>query len=98
MDKELVIEKLQANRPLLETFSVQSIGLFGSVVRGDAGPDSDVDILVEFRPDARIGFFTLSRLQRCLIEIIGRPVDLVTPDALHKRMKIRILEEVVYAL
>ena len=97
MNRQEIIDNIQAHRAILEEFSVKSLSLFGSVVRGEARPDSDVDILVEFEPDARIGFFTFSRLQRRLSEVLGRPVDLVTPDALHKAMKNRILEEAVHA-
>ena len=88
---------MRANRALLEEFSVKSISVFGSVVRDEARPDSDVDILVEFEPGARIGFFTFARLQRRLSDVLERPVDLVTPDALHKAMKNRILKEAVHA-
>jgi hypothetical protein len=98
MNKEQLIQTIQANRALLEEFSVTSISVFGSVVRGEAHPDSDVDILVEFDPDARIGFFAFARLQRRLSDLLGRPVDLVTPDALHKGMKSHILEEAVHAV
>jgi predicted nucleotidyltransferase len=97
MNKQQIIEIIRANRPLLEEFSVKSVSVFGSAMRGEARPDSDVDILVEFEPDARIGFFAFARLQRRLSEILGRPVDLVTPDALHKAMKNRILKEAVHA-
>jgi uncharacterized protein len=96
-DKQQFIETIQANRALLEEFSVKSISIFGSVARGEDRPDSDIDILVEFDPDARIGFFAFARLQRRLSDILGRPVDLVTPDALHKAMKSRILKEAVHA-
>jgi predicted nucleotidyltransferase len=97
MNKQQIIETIQANRVLLEEFSVKSIFVFGSVVRDEARPDSDVDILVEFEPKAKIGFFTFARLQRRLSDILGRPVDLVTQDALHKAMRSRILEEAVHA-
>jgi len=97
MNKQQIIETIQANRVLLEEFSVKSIFVFGSVVRDEARPDSDVDILVEFEPKAKIGFFTFARLQRRLSDILGRPVDLVTQDALHKAMRSRILEEEVHA-
>jgi len=96
--KDEVIEKIQQNRKVLEEFSVRSLSVFGSIVHGDADPDSDVDILVEFEPDAQIGLFAFARLQRRLSEILERPVDLVTPDALHKAMKNSILEEAVHAL
>ena len=96
MNKQQLIETIQDNRALLEEYSVKSISVFGSAVRGEAGPESDVDILVEFNPDARIGFFAFARLQRSLSAVLGKPVDLVTPDALHKTMKSRILEEAVH--
>lgn len=97
MNKHQIIARIKANRALLEEFSVKSISVFGSVVRNESRPESDVDILVEFEPNSRIGFFTFARLQRRLSDILGRPVDLVTPDALHKAMKSRILEEAVHA-
>ena len=97
MDKEKIIEILRENRELLVKFHVQSLSVFGSVARGEAGPDSDIDILVEFEPGARVGLFTFARLQRCLQEILGREVDLATPKALHKALKKNILEEAVHA-
>lgn len=97
MDKEKVIDILRDNRQLLARFHVRSLSVFGSVVRGEAGPDSDVDILVEFDPDAHVGLFEFARLQRCLQEILGRKVDLATPKALHKALKKDILEEAIHA-
>ena len=97
MNKQKLIKMIRANRGLLDEFSVKSISVFGSVVRGEDRPDSDIDILVEFDPNARIGFFAFARLQRRLSDILGRPVDLVTPDALHEAMKSRILKEAVHA-
>jgi len=97
MDKEHVIKILQENRMTLAQFKVRSLSLFGSVARGEAGPDSDVDVLVEFEPGAQIGLFALARLQRYLQEILGSEVDLAIPDALHKALKKDILEEAVHA-
>lgn len=98
MDKEKIIETLRANRELLAQFHVRSLMIFGSVVRGEAGPDSDIDILVEFEPGAHVGLFAFARLQRCLQGLLGRRVDLATPQALHKALKNNILEEAVHAL
>jgi predicted nucleotidyltransferase len=53
------------------------LSLSGSVLRNDFTAESDVDVLVEFRPEARIGFIEHSRLQRNLTELLGRNVDLV---------------------
>ncbi len=97
MDKEKIIAILRENRPLLARYHVRSLSVFGSVVHGKTHPDSDVDILVEFEPDAPVGLFQFARLQRCLEEILGRKVDLATPKALHKALKKDILEEAVHA-
>jgi hypothetical protein len=80
-------------------YKVRKIQLFGSAVRGDFGPESDVDVLVEFEPDARIGFITLSRMQRELSEVLERPVDLVPQDGLKPRIRESVLSsaEVIYA-
>jgi hypothetical protein len=98
MQLEQAVSILEANKDLLKAFHVRSLSVFGSVARGEAGPDSDIDLLVDFEPGARVGFFALARLQRCLSELLGTPVDLVTPDALHKEMRREILEESVHAV
>jgi predicted nucleotidyltransferase len=79
MNPENVIEVLRNNRHALAHFHVRSMPVFGSVARGEAGPDSDIDILVKFKPDAHIGLFAFAKLQRYLQEILGRDVDLATP-------------------
>ena len=88
---------IQENKEMLEDHHVKSIYLFGSIVRGEDKPGSDIDILAEFQPDARVGLFGMARLQRRLSEILGRSVDLTTRDALHKALKDRIIKEAVHA-
>jgi predicted nucleotidyltransferase len=88
---------LKENHAVLKDHHVKALYLFGSVVRGEDKLGSDVDILVEFQPNTRVGLFGLTRLQRRLSEILGRPVDLTTPDALHKVLKDRIIKEAVRA-
>ena len=90
-----IVAKLRAQRTLLESYGVSSLSLFGSVARGEAGEDSDVDLLVEFsRP---IGFFEFVRLKHALEEILGRRVDLATPRSLKPQLRDRILKEAVRA-
>jgi predicted nucleotidyltransferase len=96
MNKQEIIARIQANRALLEKFSVKSISVFGSVVRDELRPDSDVDILVEFHSNARIGLFTFVHLKNQLSDLLGCPVDLVTPDALHPALREDILGEAVH--
>ena len=93
-----IIQILQEHSELLEEFPIKSLSVFGSYARGEANPDSDVDILVEFHPDACVGYFAFARLQKKLSDIIQKPVDLVAPDALHKAMKKQILEDAVHAV
>ena len=62
---------------------IRKLALFGSVLREDFRPDSDVDMLVEFEPDAHHGLFALVRMQSELGEILGREVDLVERSAIE---------------
>lgn len=57
---------------------IRRLSLFGSVLRDDFGPTSDVDVLVEFEPGARVGMIRLGALELELAALLGRPVDLNT--------------------
>jgi uncharacterized protein len=72
---------------------VRRLSLFGSILREDFGPDSDIDILVEFEPGTRMGLIRLSGLEIELGKIIGRKVDLNTPGFLSKYFRDQILAE-----
>ena len=71
---------------------IRSLALFGSALRQDFGSDSDVDLLVEFDPDARIGFMALGRMQRELSNFFNRPVDLVPRRGLKPAIRQQVLE------
>lgn len=77
---------------LARDFGVTEIGVFGSCVRGEASPDSDIDILVEF--DQPSGFFRFLELEEHLGNLLGARVDLVTRSALKPRIGRHILREV----
>lgn len=88
-----VKEQMLKHGPEIVSYGVKSLAVFGSFARNEMTEISDIDILVEFnRP---IGLFEFARLKIYLSEILGREVDLVTSDALHKRMKETILHEAV---
>ena len=72
---------------------VQELSLFGSAARGELTVESDLDILVEFAPEANIGFMTLGRMARELSEILGRNVDLVPKDGLKPLLRSAVLAE-----
>jgi hypothetical protein len=78
---------------------IRRLEVFGSVLREDFGPNSDVDVLVEFEPEAQVGFIALSRMRRELGELPQRPVDLVPRGGLKPRIREAVLSsaEVVYA-
>ncbi len=71
--------------------SIQKLSFFGSVLRDDFGPDSDVDILVEFVPGTRVGFIRLAGMEQELSALIGRKVDLRTPAELSRYFRDDVL-------
>ena len=73
--------------------NIEKASLFGSYLRDEAGDNSDVDILVEFKPTAKIGFFEFVRLQRRLSDFIGKKVDLLTPEAISKFFREKVIKE-----
>jgi hypothetical protein len=94
-DKAAVLSILKEKQSeIAGRFSVRRIGLFGSFARGEAGPDSDVDILVEFNKPT---FDNYMDLKFYLEEVLNHPVDLVIHDAVKPRLKPIIEKEVVYA-
>ncbi len=72
---------------------IQRVSLFGSYVNSAPKQDSDVDVLIEFKPTAKIGLFELVRLQRKLGEFIGKKVDLLTPQSLSKFFREQVIKE-----
>ena len=78
---------------------IRRLALFGSVLRGDAALDSDVDILVHFESGHEVGFLGMARLERELSETIGRTVDLRTPAERSRYFRDDVLRsaEVQYA-
>jgi hypothetical protein len=95
MVRDDILQTLRQHMPEIRRHAVTRLAVFGSVSRGEERPDSDVDILVQF--DHPVGLFAFVRLQRYLEELLGRSVDLVTPDALRPEMREGILAEAVYA-
>ncbi len=73
--------------------SIKRASLFGSYIRREENKESDIDILVEFKPDAKIGFFEFARLQRFLGEAINKKVDLSTPESVSKFFRKEIIDE-----
>ncbi|MBN1918195.1 MAG: nucleotidyltransferase family protein [Verrucomicrobia bacterium] len=94
--KKDILEALDQNRSRLSALGVRRIGLFGSYVRGEQRPDSDIDLLVEFQP-GRKTFDSFMELSFFLEDLFQRKVELVTVESLSPHLAPHILSEVEYA-
>ena len=70
---------------------IRSLSLFGSVLRDDFTPESDVDVLVEFEPDAHVGLITLAGMELELGRLLGRTVDMHTVKGLNPQFRDQVL-------
>ena len=94
--KEQLLDLLRRNAPKLRGYGVARFGLFGSFARGQQTDESDIDILIEFE-EGRKSFDNFISLAFFLEELLGRKVDLVTPESLSPHIGPHILREVEYA-
>lgn len=74
-------------------YQIKELSLFGSAVRGEMRPDSDIDLLVEFMPDAEVSLFGHFDAEQELSKLVGKKVDLVSKTALRGRLRNEILAE-----
>ena len=97
LTREQAVERLVASAPEIRALGVERLALFGSVLRDEARPDSDVDLLVRFAPGAKT-FEHFLALCEILESRLGRRVELVTTEALSPFLGPRILAEAVDVL
>jgi predicted nucleotidyltransferase len=97
MTSREALRRLLRNRQKLVRFHVAHISIFGSTARDDATEGSDVDVLVEFDPEAAVGLFAFVELLDFLGAVLGTRIDLATPEALRPEMRERIVAEAVRA-
>jgi hypothetical protein len=88
----------EAVRDFCERHDIAKLALFGSVLGESFRPDSDVDVLVEFRPGAVVGLLRLARIERELSGLVGRKVDLRTAADLSRYFRDDVVRsaEVLY--
>jgi uncharacterized protein len=91
-NREATIERLRGAESRLRELGVKRLALFGSVVRGEARPGSDVDLLVEFAPGQKT-FDRFLALCDLLEDVVGHPVELVTLESLSPFIGPHILAE-----
>lgn len=93
-NKDAVVERIRAAKQRLSSLGVKNIGLFGSFVKGRQVSASDVDVLVEFMPEHHT-FDNFMEVSFLLEEILGRRVEVVTPESLSPHIGPHILQELV---
>ena len=71
---------------------IRRLALFGSVLRDDFEPDSDIDVLVEFAPDARVGLISLAGIEIELSRLLGRTAEMHTPRGLNPHFRDQVLD------
>ena len=97
MNREQVIATLLAHEPELCRRGVLHAGLFGSLARGEATPDSDIDILVALEPDAPIGVFEYVSVTQYLADLFPTHVDVANRDRLKALVRPSVERDAVYA-
>ena len=95
MRRDEALRILAGHRNAIAGYGVRSLAVFGSVARDEAGPESDVDVLIEVeRP---FGLFKLLAVTEFLEKILGQPVDVVTPNGLRPEFREAVLREAIRA-
>ena len=92
MNRELILPKEQL-AAYCRAHGIRRLAVFGSALRDDFGPDSDIDLLVEFAPDSVPGILGIARMERELSALLGRKVDLRTPQDLSPYFRERVMDE-----
>lgn len=78
-------------REYCATQPIRRLSVFGSAARNELTPESDIDLLVEYLPDAPVGYFSMAQHMLDFSEIVGRRVDLATPNSLSPYIKQDVL-------
>ena len=92
----MTLHGIEISRAQIEAFclanGIRRLALFGSILRDDFRPESDIDVLVEFHPGVHVGLAFI-RMQDELSTILGHPVDLNTPGSLSKYFRAEVMNE-----
>jgi len=95
LNKQTILQFIQQNRAHIRSFGVERIGLFGSFARNEQRPDSDIDLLVEYKI-GQASFKNLMHLAFFFEDSLHRKIELVTPTSLSPRLSRYIEKEVDY--
>jgi hypothetical protein len=97
MNRQQILAKLRENEAALRARGVSHAALFGSRARGDARPDSDIDIMVEFDPGAHVTIFNYAGLKDYIAGLFDSPVDVVSREGLKPYVRPAVITDAIYA-
>jgi predicted nucleotidyltransferase len=97
MNSHEILARLRENEAVLRARGVRHAALFGSRARGDARPDSDIDIMIEFDPAARVTLFNYAGLKDYIAGLFDGPVDVVNRDGLKPYVRPAATADAIYA-
>jgi uncharacterized protein len=97
MDRQEIIARLRDNEAALRKRGVRHAALFGSCARGEARPDSDVDIMIEVDPAARIGVYEYVAIKDYIAGLFDARVDVVRRDRLKTYVRPAAVGDAIYA-
>ena len=98
MNKDAIIALLRASEAALRARGVTHAALFGSRARGEAKPESDIDIMVEFDPAAHVTVFNYAGLKEYIVGLFDGPVDVVNRDGLKSYVRPAVTADALYAV
>ncbi len=97
MERDDILSTLRAHEADLKAQGVAHAAVFGSRARGDARSDSDIDVLIDIDPEARIGLFEYAAIREYIATLFELPVDVVERKGLKPRVRPAVTEDAVYA-
>ncbi|MEH2505568.1 MULTISPECIES: nucleotidyltransferase family protein [unclassified Bradyrhizobium] len=97
MNSSEALETLRRSEHALRGRGVKHAALFGSVARGENRPDSDIDIMIEFDPEARVTVFDYVDIKEYIAQLFDRPVDVVNREGLKPYVRPAAMADAIYA-
>ena len=97
MKRDEIIQKLKEREADLRAQGVTHAALFGSIARGDDRPDSDIDIMIELDPAARVTMFDYVEIKEYIEGLFSEPVDVVNRDGLKPLVRPKATADAIYA-